>query len=37
MTYTVKAGTAAVALNETDTVKSVLQDIAIILRTRRGS
>ena len=37
MTYTVKAGTAAVALNETDTVKSVLQNIAIILRTRRGS
>jgi phage baseplate assembly protein W len=37
MTYTVKAGTAAVKLNETDTVKSVLQNIAIILRTRRGS
>lgn len=37
MTYTVKAGTAAVALNETDMVKSVLQNIAIILRTRRGS
>ena len=37
MTYTVKAGTAAVKLNEKDTVKSVLQNIAIILRTRRGS
>lgn len=37
MTYTVKASAAAVTLNETDTVKSVLQNIAIILRTRRGS
>lgn len=36
MTYTVTAG-AALTLNETDTVASVLQNVAIILATRRGS
>ena len=35
MTYTVTAG-ATLTLNETDTVASVLQNIAIILATRRG-
>lgn len=36
MTYTVTAG-VALTLNETDTVASVLQNVAIILATRRGS
>ncbi len=36
MTYTVTAG-AALTLNETDPVASVLQNVAIILATRRGS
>lgn len=36
MTYTVTAG-AALTLNETDTVASVLQNVAIILATRRGT
>lgn len=36
MTYTVTAG-AALTLNETDIVSSVLQNIAIILATQRGS
>lgn len=39
MTYTVTAGAAGatLTLNETDTVASVLQNVAIILSTRRGS
>lgn len=36
MTYTVKAG-SAITLNETDSVTSVLRNVAIILATRRGS
>lgn len=36
MTYTVTAG-ESLTLNETDTVASVLQNVAIILSTRRGS
>lgn len=36
MTYTVAAG-AALTLNETDPAASVLQNVAIILATRRGS
>lgn len=36
MTYTVAAG-APLTLRETDTVASVLQNVAIILATRRGS
>lgn len=36
MTYSVTAG-AALTLNETDPVASVLQNVAIILATRRGS
>ncbi len=36
MTYTITAG-AALTLNEIDIVSSVLQNIAIILATRRGS
>lgn len=36
MTYTVTAG-AALTLNETGTAASVLQNVAIILSTRRGS
>lgn len=36
MTYTVTAG-AALTLNETEPVASVLQNVAIILSTRRGS
>ena len=36
MTYSVTAG-APLSLNETDTVASVLQNVAIILATRRGS
>jgi len=38
MTYTVRASPdAALTLNETDTVTSVLQNIGIILRTRVGN
>lgn len=36
MTYTVTAG-AALTMNEADPVASVLQNVAIILATRRGS
>lgn len=36
MTYTVTAGSALI-LNETDIVASVLQNVGIILATRRGS
>lgn len=36
MTYTVTAG-ESLTLNETDTVASVLQNVAIILATRRGT
>lgn len=36
MTYTVTAG-AALTLNETGAVASVLQNVAIILATRRGT
>lgn len=36
MTYTVTTD-AALTLNEADTVTSVLQNVAIILATRRGS
>lgn len=36
MTYTVTAG-VALTLNETNVVASVLQNVAIILATRRGS
>jgi phage baseplate assembly protein W len=36
MTYSVTAG-AALTLNEMDPVASVLQNVAIILATRRGS
>ena len=38
MTYKVTVtGAEGIALGESDTVKSVLQNISIILRTRRGS
>lgn len=37
MSYTVSADTESITLGETDTVKSVLQNIAVILRTRRGT
>ena len=37
MKYTVTAENAKLTLNETDRVKSILQNIGIILRTRQGS
>lgn len=37
MTYQVSVEDTAISLGETDRVKSILQNVAIILRTRRGT
>ncbi len=37
MTYQVSVNDKSIRLGETDTIKSILQNVAIVLRTRRGS
>lgn len=37
MTYAVTADDVKIRLGETDTVRSILQNVAIILRTRQGT
>lgn len=37
MSYKISSDISKISLNETDTVKSILQNVAIILRTRQGT